>query len=117
MGWSFEWVSSLNNSFNQDFGVTFSQEEVDEGRMNYNYAIGRFPSTECPGASSFFKNDQGEVFHTYSTYARGLENLLGIYNFLDLVPKGRDEDALPYGMAWVRHHDRYDDESFVDPYA
>ena len=117
MGWSFEWVSSLNNDFNRDFGVSFTQQEMDTATMNYNYRLGRFPSTECPGISSFFRNDQGEMFHTYSAYARGLENFLGIYHFLDIVPKGRDEDELPYGMAWVRHHDRYDDDSFVDPYA
>ncbi|MDA0660044.1 MAG: thioredoxin family protein [Planctomycetota bacterium] len=117
MGWSFPWVSSLNNQFNRDFGVTFTQEELDASRMNYNYKIGKFPTTECPGISCFFKNSQGEVFHTYSAYARGLENLLGIYSFLDLVAKGREEDGLPYGMHWVRHHDRYADDSFVDPYV
>ncbi len=117
MGWSFEWASSINSDFNQDFGVTFTQEEMDESRMNYNYQVGRFPSTECPGISSFVRNQQGQIFRTYSAYARGLENLLGIYNYLDLVPKGRDKAELPYGMAWVRHHDRYDDDSFVDPYA
>ena len=117
MGWRFEWASSINNEFNRDFGVTFTQEEMEESRMNYNYQLGRFPVTECPGVSSFVRNEQGEIFHTYSAYARGLENLLGIYNFLDLVPRGRDEAELPYGMAWVRHHDRYDDDSFVEPYA
>jgi len=117
MGWSFDWVSSLNNQFNQDFGVTFTEEEKAEGRMNYNYQLGSFPVTECPGVSSFARNENGDVFHTYSAYARGLENLLGVYNLLDLVPKGRDESDLPYGMAWVRHHDRYEDDSFVDPYV
>jgi predicted dithiol-disulfide oxidoreductase (DUF899 family) len=116
MGWEFEWASSINNDFNRDFGVSFTQEEMDESRMNYNYEFGRFPSTECPGISCFVRNPQGEIFHTYSAYARGLENLLGIYNYLDLVPKGRDEAELPYGMAWVRPHDGYDDDSFVDPY-
>lgn len=117
MRWNFEWVSSLNNSFNQDFGVTFTEEEKNESRMNYNYSLGSFPVTECPGVSSFARNDDGEIFHTYSAYARGLENLLGIYNLLDLVPKGRDEVELPYGMAWVRHHDQYEDDSVVDPYT
>ena len=117
MGWSFPWLSSHNCEFNWDFGVSFTQEEMDASQMNYNYRLGRFPSTECPGISSFFKNQEGEIFHTYSAYARGLENFLGIYNFLDIVPKGRDEDELPYGMEWVRHRDRYDDESFVDPYV
>lgn len=117
MGWSFPWVSSLNNEFNRDFGVTFTQQELDEGTMNYNYSVGKFPITECPGVSCFYKNEEGEIFHTYSAYARGLENLLGIYNFLDLVPKGRDEDELPYGMFWVRHHDRYGDDTVKDPYV
>ena len=117
MHWKFEWVSSLNNSFNQDFGVTFTEKEKNESRMNYHYRLGSFPVTECPGVSSFARNDDGEIFHTYSAYARGLENLLGIYNLLDLVPKGRDEAELPYGMAWVRHHDQYENDSVVDPYA
>ena len=117
MGWGFEWVSSFNNEFNRDFGVTFTEEKKAEGRMNYNYRLGSFPVTECPGVSSFARNEAGEVFHTYSAYARGLENLLGIYSLLDLAPKGRDESDLPYGMAWVRYHDRYKDDSFVDPCA
>ena len=117
MGWSFEWVSSLGNDFNRDFGVTFTQQEMDEGTMDYNYHLGRFPSTECPGISSFCRNQAGDIFHTYSAYARGLENFLGIYHFLDIVPMGRNEDELPYGMEWVRHHDRYDDDTFVDPYT
>lgn len=78
MSWTFPWVSSLYNQFNQDFGVTFTQEELDGSRMNYNYKIGKFPTTECPGVSCFYKNEQGKVFHTYSAYSRGLENLLGI---------------------------------------
>ena len=114
MGWNFDWYSSLHNEFNQEFRVSFSQEEKDEGAMNYNYGLGSFPSLECPGISSFVRNEQGEVFHTYSAYARGLENFLGIYNFLDIVPKGRDEDSLPFGMAWVRRHDSYDDPSQRD---
>lgn len=117
MGWGFEWFSSFHNNFNRDFGVSFTQQEMDEGRMNYNYSASRFPSLECPGVSSFAKNDNGDIFHTYSAYARGLENFLGIYQFLDIVPKGREEAGLPYGMHWVRCHDRYDDDSFVDPYV
>lgn len=85
--------------------------------MNYNYKLGKVPLKELPGVSCFSKNAAGEMFHTYSAYARGLENLFGVYNYLDLVAKGRDEDALPYGMHWIRHHDRYTDNSFVDPYT
>jgi predicted dithiol-disulfide oxidoreductase (DUF899 family) len=116
MGWSFDWYSSLQNEFNRDFGVSFTQQEMDDSQMNYNYHLCRFPSTECPGISSFYKNPQGEIFHTFSAYSRGLENFLGIYNFLDIVPKGRDEAGLAYGMQWVRHHDRYNDESEMDLY-
>jgi predicted dithiol-disulfide oxidoreductase (DUF899 family) len=85
--------------------------------MYYNYRIGKFPVSEAPGISVFYKNAGGEVFHTYSSFARGLENFIGTYTLLDIVPKGRDEGALKYGMEWVRHHDRYQDASFVDPYV
>lgn len=118
MGWGFRWVSAFENDFNQDFHVSFDPAELEAGKATYNFQEGRgFPVPEAPGVSVFAKDDAGAVHHTYSAYARGLENLLGIYSLLDLVPKGRDEAELPYSMAWVRHHDRYDDESFVDPYA
>jgi predicted dithiol-disulfide oxidoreductase (DUF899 family) len=105
MGWKFKWVSSFGTDFNHDFGVSFSKEEM-AGEVDYNYAKGKFPSEEAPGLSAFIK-DGGAVFHTYSAYARGLDILLGTYNFLDMAPKGRDEDALPWSMAWVRRHDEY----------
>lgn len=118
MGWNFKWVSSLNSEFNWDYHVSFTQEQLDSGQAYYNYQEGaKFPVTECPGMSSFFKDESGEIFHTYSSFGRGLENFLGIYNFLDIVPKGRDENGLPYPMAWVRHKDQYDDSSVVDPYV
>ncbi len=82
--------------------------------MYYNYGETEFPSEEAPGASVFFKDKTGVVFHTYSTYARGLDILLGAYNFLDLTPKGRDEEGLKFTMAWVRHHDKYTDSGLVD---
>jgi predicted dithiol-disulfide oxidoreductase (DUF899 family) len=107
MGWSFPWVSSNGNSFNRDFHVSFTAEEKAGGKVYYNYALTEFPSEEAPGLSVFTKNEAGEIFHTYSSYARGLDILVGAYNFLDFAPKGRDEDALPWTMAWVRHHDRY----------
>jgi predicted dithiol-disulfide oxidoreductase (DUF899 family) len=107
MGWSFPWVSSNGNSFNRDFHVSFTAEEKAGGKVYYNYALTEFPSEEAPGLSVFTKNGAGEIFHTYSSYARGLDILVGAYNFLDFAPKGRDEDALPWTMAWVRHHDRY----------
>lgn len=109
MNWSFPWVSSLKSDFNWDFQVSFTQEQIDAGNVTYNYQAGaRFPSDEAPGVSSFAKNEAGEIFHTYSSFGRGLENLLGIYNFLDLVPKGRNEEELPFSMAWVKRKDEYE---------
>lgn len=110
MGWNFKWVSSFDNDFNRDFHVSFTPEEMDKGEMLYNYRFGKFPSEEAPGISVFYKNERGEVFHTYSCYARGLDMLNGAYHYMDLVPKGRDEDHLPYTMAWLRRHDQYDDQ-------
>jgi len=113
MGWRFKWVSSSGSDFNCDFQVSLSKEESLKGKVYYNYELMEFPSEERPGASVFFKKD-GQVFHTYSTYARGLDILLPTYNFLDLTPKGRDEDGLAHTMAWVRHHDRYGHGYAVD---
>ncbi len=107
MGWRFKWISSAGNDFNFDYHVSFSEEEKAKGKVLYNYQMTDFPSTEGPGASVFYKNEAGEIFHTYSTYARGLDILVGTYNFLDFTPKGRDEDGLANSMAWVRHHDKY----------
>ena len=109
MGWRFPWVSSYRNDFNFDFHVSFTKDQTAKGKVYYNYETESFPSEEGPGISVFFKDGAGEVFHTYSSYARGLDMLVGAYNYLDLVPKGRDEDDLPFTMDWVRHHDRYGD--------
>lgn len=117
MGWKFRWVSSFGNDFNHDYHVSFTKEEMAGGKISYNYETIDPFSEEAPGASVFYKNDGGEIFHTYSSYARGLDILVGTYNFLDLVPKGRDEDGLNFSMAWVRHHDRYEQGYFVDPNA
>ena len=109
MGWRFKWVSSFGSDFNYDYQVSISPQEKAGGKVMYNYElIENFPSEDRPGASVFFKNAAGEVFHTYSTYGRGLDILIGAYNFLDLAPKGRDEEGLAWSMAWVRHHDRYE---------
>jgi predicted dithiol-disulfide oxidoreductase (DUF899 family) len=108
MGWRFPWVSSYGNDFNYDFHVSFRREHK-EGEVYYNYEMGDFESDEMPGVSVFIKDASGAIFHTYSAYARGLDILVGTYNFLDLVPKGRDEAELPWSMAWVRRHDDYDD--------
>lgn len=111
MGWRFPWVSSAGSSFNHDFGVHFTDEDraAGGGEVDYNYQRQAFPSAEAPGLSAFYKDPAtGEVFHTYSTYGRGLDAMVGTYVLLDLAPKGRDEDGLPFDMGWVRHHDRYE---------
>ena len=107
MGWKFKWVSSYGTDFNHDFHVSFTPEEKALGKVEYNYTMTEFPSEEAPGLSAFIK-EGGSVFHTYSSYARGLDILIGAYNFLDFAPKGRDEAGLPWGMAWVRRHDEYE---------
>lgn len=108
MGWRFEWVSSYGSDFNRDYHVSFTVDEMVGGSTYYNFEQQPFPIEEAPGLSVFFKDGAGAVFHSYSTYARGNEPLVGAYSYLDLVPKGRDEDDLAFSMAWVRHHDRYD---------
>ena len=105
MGWQFKWVSSHGNDFNYDFRVSFTPEEVARGKLDYNYGEWPLASEEGPGVCVFYKDDAGDVFHTYSTYGRGVEVMMGTYNMLDLTPKGRDERDV--GMDWVRHHDRY----------
>ena len=107
MGWHFPWVSSFGNDFNFDYHVSFAEDQVGKDG-DYNYEQQEIVSDEMPGASVFYKDADGTVFHTYSAYARGLDILLGAYNFLDLTPKGRDEAELPWTMAWVRHHDKYE---------
>ncbi|HLB15510.1 MAG TPA: thioredoxin family protein [Burkholderiales bacterium] len=107
MGWRFKWVSSHGNTFNYDFHVSSTPEERARGRMRYNFGEIDFAVEELPGASAFYKDADGQVFHTYSAYARGLDLMIGAYNWLDIAPKGRDEDGLPRTMAWVRHHDKY----------
>ena len=108
MGWQFKWVSSHGSDFNYDFGVSFTPEEVAKGELHYNYGRLPFASEEMPGVSVFYKDDAGDVFHTYSTYGRGVEVMMGTYNMLDLTPKGRDERDVGHKMEWVRHHDRYE---------
>lgn len=108
MGWRFPWASSFGSDFNCDFGVSFSKQQAETKALAYNYGTVPVMSEELPGLSAFYKNERGEVFHTYSTYARGLDILVGAYNVLDMAPKGRDEDSLPWTMAWVKRHDEYD---------
>jgi predicted dithiol-disulfide oxidoreductase (DUF899 family) len=116
MGWHFKWVSSFGNDFNFDYQVSATPEEKAKGIAAYNYEVTTFPSDERPGTSVFYKNAAGEIFHTYSSYGRGLDILIGAYNLLDLAPRGRDEAGLSYGMAWVRHHDKYEG-AIIDPKA
>jgi predicted dithiol-disulfide oxidoreductase (DUF899 family) len=115
MGWRFKWVSSFGSDFNRDFHVSFTKDEMAQGEVDYDYTMQPFPSQEAPGLSVFYKDAAGDLFHTYSTYARGLEIVMPTYKILDMVPKGRDEDNLPFTMLWVRHHDRYGTDIFLDP--
>ena len=107
MGWHFPWASAHDTTFNQDFRVSFTKEELAAGKP-YNYGTMDFPAEEAPGFSTFAKDTSGNVYHTYSTYGRGLDELLGVYYFLDRASMGRNEAGLPHPMAWVRHHDRYE---------
>ena len=108
MGWHLPWVSSAGSDFNHDFGVSFSKQEVQSGVKSYNFNTTVPHDEENPGISFFSKDSSGEVFHTYSTYGRGLESLMTTYAILDRSPKGRDEADLKPPMAWVRHHDKYE---------
>jgi predicted dithiol-disulfide oxidoreductase (DUF899 family) len=109
MGWRFEWVSALGEDFNRDFRVTFTEDEIANGRIDYNFGTivtdPRYLDRELPGLSVFAKDEAGQVFHTYSTYARGLDALLGANHYLDLTPEGRNDGAWP---NWPRRHDEYD---------
>jgi predicted dithiol-disulfide oxidoreductase (DUF899 family) len=98
-------LSSYESDFNFDFNVSFTDEEMAAGPVYYNYNMQSFPSNEAPGASTFYMDEAGEVYHTYSSFTRGLDILLNTYNMLDMTPKGRNEDG---GMEWVRHHDKYE---------
>ncbi len=108
LGWQFEWVSSFGTRFNYDFGVSFTPESLDSGELDYNFGTitvdPRYRTEELPGVSVFCTDAAGTVFHTYSTYARGLDELLGANHYLDLTPKGRDDAAHP---EWPRRRDEY----------
>jgi predicted dithiol-disulfide oxidoreductase (DUF899 family) len=107
MGWTVNWVSAHNTDFNHDFHVSFTEEELARGKVFYNFGLREFPVEEAPGISVFARDAAGNVYHTYSTYGRGVEVVMGTYYLLDLVPKGRDEDP-EATMSWVRYHDRYE---------
>jgi predicted dithiol-disulfide oxidoreductase (DUF899 family) len=127
MGWTFKWYSSANNDFNYDYRVSFSPEALDTQtaidhdaklpplnrpptavEVDYNYGKLETETSDLPGVSVFYQDGKGNIYHTYSAYARGIDILNATYHYLDLVPKGRDEDELPWPMAWVRFHDNYD---------
>jgi predicted dithiol-disulfide oxidoreductase (DUF899 family) len=108
MGWTFPWYSSAPGDFNFDFGVSFTSEQQEHGGT-YNFTHQDHPNDEMPGISAFAHEPAGDVFHTYSSYSRGLDPINGAYQLLDLTPRGRDESDLPWPMAWVRRHDAYDD--------
>ena len=108
MAWQFDWYSSLGSDFNFDFGVSFDKAELEAGPVDYNYQSQKFPSEEAPGIS-VFKRDGDAVFHTYSCFSRGLDMLNGAYHYMDLAPDGRNEDSLPWSMAWLRRRDEYED--------
>jgi len=107
MGWRFKWVSSGGTDFNYDFQASFRPEDIRAGKAVYNYAPITENMADREGISVFYKDPAGAIYHTYSTYARGIDMVNGTYQFLDLVPKGRDEAQLDFTQAWVRLHDRY----------
>lgn len=115
MGWTFPWVSGFRNDFGRDYGVSFTDDELSSPDAVYNFDRKPYPIRELPGLSVFAKDDRGDVHHTYSTFGRGLEDFLTAYRYIDLTPKGRDEGGTG-GMEWLRHHDRYDDATFVQPW-
>jgi predicted dithiol-disulfide oxidoreductase (DUF899 family) len=116
MGWTFPWLSAAHTDFSRDFGVSFTDQELAEGRGVYNFTNKPHSIRELPGLSVFTRNAHGDIFHAYSTFGRGLEDFLTAYRYIDITPKGRDE-AQTGGMGWLRHHDRYDDSNFVVPWA
>jgi predicted dithiol-disulfide oxidoreductase (DUF899 family) len=115
MGWRFPWVSSYNSDFNYDFNVSFKHEQIAAGRAFYNYDYTNRALEDLSGDSVFFKDDAGQIFHTYSTFGRGGEEFLGIYRYLDVTPKGRDERGPYRSLAdWVRPGNRYDEGGIVE---
>jgi predicted dithiol-disulfide oxidoreductase (DUF899 family) len=109
MGWSFQWLSSHKSDFNYDFKASFTPAEVESGEPVFNHSTLAPGMPDREGASTFYKDPAGKIFHTYSTHGRGIDMLNGAYNFIDLTAKGRDEDGLPGTQDWVRYHDRHGD--------
>jgi predicted dithiol-disulfide oxidoreductase (DUF899 family) len=116
MGWHFNWVSSQRSDFNFDYHVSFTKDDLAKGKVYYNYAMSEASIEELSGLSVFHKDANGDIFHTYSSYGRGNEEILGAYMYLDITPKGRNETGPNHNMSdWVRHHDKYGAAGFVDP--
>jgi predicted dithiol-disulfide oxidoreductase (DUF899 family) len=116
MGWHFDWVSSYGSDFNYDFDVSFKPEQMEDGTAHYNYEQTKVPLEDLSGFSVFCKDANGAIFHTYSTFGRGAEEVLGSYMLLDLTPKGRNETGPNFNLTdWVRHHDCYDAPGRVAP--
>ena len=109
MDWGFKWVSSLGSDFNYDYQVSFTPEQKEKNEIEYNYRTTPYFIDELVGVSVFAKDEQGDVFHTYSAYSRGVDMLNGAYNYIDLTPKGRDEHGDAKNMGWLRRHDQYDE--------
>jgi predicted dithiol-disulfide oxidoreductase (DUF899 family) len=108
MGWSFKWVSSFGSDFNFDYFVSFTPDEVKNGAGYHNYERSKPMDEDAVGISAFARDEAGDVFHTYSTYSRGVDMLNGAYHYIDLTPKGRDEAGHDFAQFWVRRHDEYD---------
>lgn len=116
MGWRFKWVSSFGSDFNYDYHVSFTSDEIRKGQVYYNYDIREFQVEELAGTSMFYKDGKGDIFHTYSAFARGSEMLGGVYGYLDHLAKGRNETGPNHDLSdWVRHHDRYGEAGLVEP--
>jgi predicted dithiol-disulfide oxidoreductase (DUF899 family) len=114
MGWHFKWVSSFNSDFNYDYNVSFNKEDAAKGKIFYNFEMQDFVSEELSGLSMFYKDEAGDIFHTYSCYARGDEKRVTTYMLLDMTPKGRNETDRGNLSDWVRHHDKYGAGGYVD---
>ncbi len=116
MGWQLDWVSSHGSDFNYDFNVSFTPQQVADGKAFYNFEETKVPLEDLSGFSVFYRNDDGEIFHTYSSFGRGAEEVLGSYMLLDMTPKGRNENGPNFNLTdWVRHHDRYEAAGHVAP--
>jgi predicted dithiol-disulfide oxidoreductase (DUF899 family) len=107
MGWTFDWLSSASSDFNFDYAVSFTPDQLKSDAKVYNFGTSGFSIEEAPGISVFYRDERGDIFHTYSCFARGLDMMNAAYHYLDLTPLGRHEEGLPYPMDWVRHRDRY----------